>query len=122
MIRLRVFNLKRFVNNHMATNEEELQREWRGIVISKLDKLDTELKDMRAELETATATARDVADIRTRLHTLEIRTSSFRTADEVHDKYVSKEDFAPIKNLVYGAITLGLVTLATAVLSLVVAH
>ena len=107
------------------SDESELQKEWRDIVITKLNTIEAEQKTMQASLSGTVVIANDVAAIVLKAKAVdeEIKTLKLEAKhdrEESDRKYVSKQEFALIEKIVYGAAGLILVAVFVALVALVV--
>lgn len=111
------------------SEEDQLQKEWRDIVIRKLDRLDSDLKEVRAnipktpveysQLESVSA---DVHSIKRAVNDLTSSVSLLRSSimKDVRDNFTSKDQFEPVKRIVYGGVTVILIAVLSAVISLLI--
>ena len=106
------------------SDEEQLQKEWRSIVINKLDSLDSEFKSMQGDVKSALSYARDVQDLKIRVIELEkkMEDSKKEILVKLKENSVSKEEFEPIKKLTYGAITMVLLGIGAEIMNLIFHH
>lgn len=74
-------------------DEKELQKEWRKIVIDKLDALDKDIKNINNQMVNNMASDKDIADLKVKIA---------ETETKLVTSYVSKAEFEPIKKAMYG--------------------
>jgi len=93
--------------------EAQLQKEWREIVIKKLDSVDGEVKKLQAEVREALSISKDVnnlkdwvKDIDKKMSEQSLASSAIKTEilHEVKNNYTSKDQFEPIKKLVWSGV------------------
>lgn len=111
------------------SDEEQLQKEWRSIVINKLDSLDNEIKSVQGDIKSALAYGREVQDLKSKTADLEKRIEASEKSimayikndvlEPVKKQYITQEEFSPIKKLTYGAIALVLLTVGAELMSLI---
>ena len=98
----------------MSESEDQLQKEWRDIIIKKLDSLDSDIKSIQTDVRDAVLLAKDVETVKTSVGTLEKELAKERVTNvelkasvmkEVKENYTSKDQFGPIQKLVWGAAT-----------------
>lgn len=106
------------------SDEEQLQKEWRSIVINKLDSLDSEFKSMQGDVKSALSYARDVQDLKIRVIELEKKIEDHKKeiALKIKESGVLKEEFEPVKKLTYGAVTMVLLAIGAEIMSLIFRH
>lgn len=92
------------------SNESELQKEWRDIVINKLDRIEADQKAVQLQLANSVAMASDVRHLQTKLTSLE---------NSIREDYVTKNQYATVERIVYGVTTVTLLAIVGAVITLV---
>ena len=112
----------------MSDSEEQLQKEWRDIVIKKLDSLDSDIKAVQIEVRDAVTVAKDVLNVKEKVAELEkdLGKEKLNNANlkeevlkEVKNEYTSKDQFSPIQKLVWGAVTIVIFAVITGIVALV---
>lgn len=112
----------------MSDTEDQLQKEWRDIVIKKLDSLDDDVKSIHDDVREAVAVAKDVTNVKSKVEELEKEIGQERVNNanlkievlkEVKENYTSKDQFGPIQKLVWGATTLVIFGVISGILALV---
>lgn len=99
------------------SDESALQKEWRDIVINKLNSIESEQKSMQSQLATGLVTAADVKALKENVARVELTATKLETS--IEDKYVTKANFVVIEKLVYGAAGLILLGVFSAIITLV---
>lgn len=99
--------------------EEDLQKEWRQIVIDKLNKLEDYQSRSNEILSKFSSTHSDVMDSKLRIQALEVANREFLSEDEIKKDYITRTEFEPIKRVVYGAVGTILLGILGAIISLV---
>jgi len=112
----------------MGDSEEQLQKEWRDIVIKKLDSLDNDVKSIHDDVREAVTVAKDVTNVKAKVEELEkeIGQEKVNNANlkvevlkEVKENYTSKDQFSPIQKLVWGAATIVIFAVISGIVALV---
>ena len=112
----------------MSDSEEQLQKEWRDIVIKKLDSLDTDMKKIQVELRDAVVVAKEIVNVKEKVAELEraIGSEKLNNANlkdevlkEIKKEYTSKDQFVPVQKLVWGAATIVIFAFLSGVVALV---
>jgi len=80
--------------------QDEMNKEWRSLLIQKIDELNSDIKAMRHEIDQKIE-----------------RISEWKGG--LDEKYVSQKEFAPVKQLIYGAVGTILLALLGSVIALV---
>lgn len=110
-------------------SEDELQAEWRQIVIKKLDSLEADMKTIKGEVREAMSISKDVNSLKEWVIALDKELQHEKAHKnaikdqilaEIKEGYTSKEQFEPIKALAWGGVALILVAFLTAVITLVI--
>jgi|TARA_R110000824_G_scaffold20545_16_gene77450 septation ring formation regulator EzrA len=113
----------------MMSEEDQLQKEWRDIVIKKLDSLDNDLKEVAAKAAKAPveysqleAVSADVSSIRDSVSTLTSSVTKLRPSimKEVRENFTSKDQFEPVKKIVYGGVAVVLIAVLSAAIALLI--
>ena len=98
------------------TDETELQKEWRAIVINKLEALDKDIKSIQNHMSSSMVTVKELSELKLKiaeaeLKIEELRRSGSQTKDgilkDIKLEYVTKEQFEPIKKIIYFVIAAG---------------
>lgn len=92
------------------STESELQKEWRDIVISKLNSIEADQKSVQLQLANSVAVASDVRHLQVKLAELEVH---------LKDDFVTKSRYETVERIVYGVTTIVIVGVATAIIALV---
>lgn len=113
------------------SDEEQLQKEWRSIVINKLDSLDSEIRSVQGDIKTAIAYGREVQDLKVKQDNLDKKMADMERKNlevkqdiikEINEKFVTKEDFGPIKKILYSGVGLVLLTVLAQILGLILKY
>ena len=113
----------------MGEGEEQLQKEWRSLMVSKLDSLEDDIRGLRYEVQAAVSVAADVASLKNKVEKCQneitkeqITNNKIKNEIEasIKENYVSKEVYEPIKRIVYGGVGLVLIAVATALIAVVI--
>jgi hypothetical protein len=107
------------------SDESELQKEWRDIVIKKLNSIEAEQKTMQISLSGNVVIANDVAGIIAKAKVVDedikaLRIEVKHDREEADRKYVSKQEFTLVEKIVYGASGLILLAVFGALITLVI--
>ena len=100
------------------SDESLLQKEWRDIVINKLDRIEADQKAMQSQLANGLVTAADVKSLKENVLKVEVTASKLESSIEA--KYVTKADFRVVEKLVYSAAGLILLGVFGALIALVI--
>jgi len=92
------------------SNESELQKEWRDIVINKLDRIEADQKSVQLQISNSVAVAADVRHLQAKLANLELT---------VKNDYVTKQQYSTVERIVYGVVTTTLLAIVGAIITLV---
>ena len=79
-------------------DENDLQKEWRGIIISKLDSLEVDIKGLQLEIRDLTSNSVEIANLKSWVKDLDEKNEALGS------KFVSKSEFEPIKRIVFGVV------------------
>jgi uncharacterized protein len=103
-------------------NEQKLQAEWRSLIVGQLNSLSSDIKAIQAALQMALASVQEVHSLKAKLEELTIEVSKQRVdiTQDSKDSYVTKGEFEPIKNLIYGAVGIILVAVVGAIVTLII--
>lgn len=74
--------------------DDELQKEWRVMLLKKLDEIETDVKALKTDV--------------------------FTRIEKITENFVTQKEFAPIKQLIYGGVATVLLGLLSAVIALVI--
>ena len=108
--------------------EAHLQKEWREIVIKKLDAVDGEVKKLQNEVREAMSISKDVNNLKDWVkdidkkvgeHTLSNASIKNEILEEVKASYTSKDQFEPVKKLVWSGVGIILAAFLGGLLTLV---
>lgn len=111
------------------TDESEIQKEWRAIVISQLESLNRDMKAIQHQMSNSMASAKDIADIKLKISETELKIEELRRNNsnmkesifrEVKSDYVTKEQFEPIKRAMYFVAAIVSAAVLGAVLKLII--
>lgn len=107
------------INKYMATDNNNLNTADHDLLIE----LRTEMKGMRNDIKDIKdgTTARIAALERDKEDKVEIQRLLAEKTKE-HDQFITKDEFSPVKSLVYGCVSIILVAFMTAIAYLVINH
>lgn len=100
------------------TIEEDLQKEWRTLIINKLNSLDDDLKKMGEKLDKITVSAYQIDSVKAEVKLVKEELKDFKL--KVEKNRVVRSEFDMVKKIVYGAIGLIVLGVFGALLKLVV--
>lgn len=100
------------------TIEEDLQKEWRTLIINKLNSLDDDLKKMGEKLDKITVSAYQIDSVKAEVKLVKEELKDFKL--KVEKNCVVRSEFDMVKKIVYGAIGLIVLGVFGALLKLVV--
>lgn len=100
-------------------SEEDLQKEWRQIVIDKLNKLE-DCQSRTNEILSGFSNVRsELLENKTNIKELQEAHRKFVREDEIKKDYITRAEFDPVKRVVYGAVGTILLGILGAIISLV---
>lgn len=100
------------------SEESELQREWRDIVITKLNNIEAEQKLLQRSVSENVIIANDVKTLHSETKDLRIMVKEIEM--QTKSEYVTKIQFALVEKLVYGTVATVLLAVGGAILALVI--
>jgi hypothetical protein len=109
--------------------EDKIYAEWRDIVIQKLNSLDKDIKDLQTDVRDAMVTSQEVSNLKEWAASLDREVSQIKEKDsknreniikEVRENFTSKDQFEPVKKLVWTTVSVVLIAFISAILALII--
>ena len=109
--------------------EDKIYAEWRNIVIQKLNSLDSDMKDLQTAIRAAVIIAKELDNLKEGTTSIDKQVESLKDKEsesravilkEARETFITRDQFEPIKKLVWTVTSLTMLAVISAILSLLI--